>query len=230
MKRLEWKKNLIADLDKRLTAEPIDLMQIQSIKDLTNLEYRRVKVNGKFDRDPNHQIYLKPRSLVMNKEAFSRGYSDMQSYVGVNVVTPFQLHNSDLRILINRGWILSKGQEDSVEAVASNGLGRQDEPIELIGILRTSDQKNTFGMKNDLRSNSWNIRDVEAMARHLRTAPIYLETVDTLSPKIGPIGGQTQLTVRNEHLNYAITWFSLAALVTLIWYQKFGRAKRFKLV
>lgn len=36
----------------------------------------------------------------------------------------------------------------------------------------------------------------------------------------GPIGGQTRATMRNDHLSYLITWFSLSAFSSLIWYTK----------
>lgn len=224
LKRLEWKKGLIAKLEERLHDEPIDILQIESTDDLSALEYKRIKARGKFDQNVDHQIYLKPRQLIVNHEALLRGRTAHQTNTGVNVISAFYVDGTNLRILVNRGWLAMKGK-DSVENSIGIGLGPKDECIDLVGILRTSDKRQTYGMKNNETTNEMHVRDIDAMARMLRTAPIYLEADESLSPGCGPIGGQTQLNVRNEHLNYAITWFSLAAFSFIMWYSKYGKGK-----
>lgn len=65
-------------------------------------------------------------------------------------------------------------------------------------------------MKNRPEQELWNYRDVELMAFSRDTAPVFLDAVK--EPNSGdqskgmPIGGQTKITLRNEHLNYIITW------------------------
>lgn len=222
IKRLEWKKNLIADLEKQIDAEPIDLMTIQSAGELEHLEYRRIKAKGRFDPDPSHQLYLKPRQLVVNEEAILRGRTAHQSNIGVNVISPFHIDGTNLRILVNRGWLALKGK-DSVENNAHLGLEPKDQPIELVGIIRKTDKRPTYGMKNDLNRNEWQIRDVEAMARALKTAPIFIDADQDPKRTSGPYGGQTHLGIRNEHLNYAITWFSLSVFLCLMWYVRYSK-------
>lgn len=224
LKRLEWKKGLIAKLEERLHEEPLDILEISSTEDLSALEYRRFKARGKFDQDINHQLYLKPRQLIVNREALLRGRTAHQTNTGVNVISAFYVDGTNLRILVNRGWLAMKGK-DSVENSVGVGLGPKDESIDLIGILRLSDKRQTYGLKNNETTNELHVRDIDAMARMLKTAPIYLEAAEGLSPDSGPIGGQTQLNVRNEHLNYAITWFSLAAFVFIMWYTKYGKGR-----
>lgn len=224
LKRLEWKKGLIAKLEERLHEEPLDLLKIKSTEDLSTFEYRPFKVRGRFDQDASHQIYLKPRLLVVNREAVLRGRSAHQSNVGANIVSAFQIDGTDLRILVNRGWLDSKGK-DSLENSADIGLGPPDRSIDLVGILRNSDKRATFGINNNITTKELHVRDVETMSKILKTAPIYLEADESLSPGRGPIGGQTQANVRNEHLNYAITWFSLAAFSYFMWYTKYGKRR-----
>lgn len=224
LKRLEWKKALIAQLESQMDQEPVDLFKIASAKELHDKEYRRIKTRGRFDRDPNHTIILKPRQLIVNDEALKRGRSSLGSNIGVNVVTPFQVEGTDLRILVNRGWLATKGK-DSLSDNLNLGLGPENEPIDLIGVIRSTDNKPKYGMKNNESSNEWQIRDVDAMARVLRTAPIFVDADQILSKGEGPIGGQTQLNVRNEHLNYAITWFSLSILCIVMWYAKYGKVR-----
>lgn len=224
IKRLEWKKDLIARLEAKLKEEPIELVKLENLQDLDALEYRRVKVRGRFDRNPRRQMILKPRQLVVNDEAIFRGRTAHQSNYGVNIVTPFQVEGTDLRVLVNRGWLATKGR-DSVENSTQVGLGPENESIDVVGIIRKTDNRPRYGMKNNDLSNEWQIRDVEAMARVLNTAPIFIDADKTLSRGEGPIGGQTQLNVRNEHLNYAITWFSLAAFSYVMWHTKYGRLR-----
>ena len=51
--------------------------------------------------------------------------------------------------------------------------------------------------------------------------PIYID-MSASSRKSGtPIGGQTKVTLRNEHLVYIITWYSLSAITGFLWYRQF---------
>lgn len=65
-------------------------------------------------------------------------------------------------------------------------------------------------MKNRPDYDIWSHRDVEMMAFSRGTAPVFLDATRDYETKGGPIGGQTQITIRNEHLNYIITWYSFS--------------------
>lgn len=220
IQRRQWKLRFIEDLNRRLDADPIDLQSIKDLKELQQLEYQRVKVRGHFDFD-GRQIYLKPRGLIVNDEAISRGRNAHQSSTGSNVITPYTLDNSNLRILVNRGWLPLKTKDhgESIEAI----YGSKDKTIDMLGILRLSDKRYTYGMRNKETSDEWQIRDVESLAKALGTAPIFLDADQKLTPKVGPIGGQTQITVRNEHVSYIITWFGLSLCTLLFWYSRYGK-------
>lgn len=223
IKRLEWKKGILADLERKITEEPIDILNVDSLEDLQQFEYRRIKARGKFDQNPDHQLILKPRQLVVNNEAIYRGRTAHQSNIGVNIITPFQVDGTNLRILVNRGWLALKGKDSIQDSSSQYGMGDKDEIIDLVGILRKSDRRPRYGLKNDETGNEWQIRDVEAMSKVLKTAPIFLDADQELSRGKGPIGGQSNLNIRNEHLNYAITWFSLSVFSYIMWYSKYGK-------
>lgn len=227
LKRLKWKKNLIKEVEARLSDEPIDLFSIDSIEDLKNKEYHRIKVKGRFDRDPEHQIIMRPRLLVPNDESIARGLPKTNPKVGAHVITPFQLADSNLRILINRGWMPIQGPNNYSD-YSSVGLGPENKDIEVIGISRKSDKSTKFGMSNDEQTSEWQFRDIDAMARKLETAPIYIEAEASLSPVVGPIGGQTQLKIRDQHLEYAVTWFSLTLATTFLWYTYYFSSKKLR--
>jgi surfeit locus 1 family protein len=60
------------------------------------------------------------------------------------------------------------------------------------------------------------------MARHLAlpgpVAPVFLEADAAKNPGGLPVGGQTRIELPNDHLQYAITWYSLAVALAVIWY------------
>lgn len=227
LKRLEWKNNLITNLGDQLSEEPVDLLSLDLPQALDKFEYRRVKVRGRYDPNPRNQLYLKPRPLIVNDEAIYRGRTAHQSNIGVNVITPFQIDGTDLRILVNRGWLSIKGRE-SVEDSSHIGLNKADTSIDLVGIVRKTDRRPRYGLKNDVTKNEWQIRDIEAMSKVLKTAPIFIDAIEDTTRREGPYGGQTALQIRNEHLNYAITWFALAAFTLALWYGKYGRRRVMK--
>lgn len=51
--------------------------------------------------------------------------------------------------------------------------------------------------------------------------PIFLDQTSDFNVKGGPIGGQTKVTLRNEHLSYILTWFSLSAATAYMWTKKY---------
>lgn len=59
------------------------------------------------------------------------------------------------------------------------------------------------------------------MARLLDTAPLFFDAAASSTVPDGPIGGQTVLTVRNEHFSYILTWYSLSAITSFLWYRRF---------
>lgn len=58
------------------------------------------------------------------------------------------------------------------------------------------------------------------------TEPYYLDAVLNSSIPGGPIGGQTTISLRNEHLSYVVTWFSLSGLSAYVWYRAVYLVKR----
>lgn len=101
-------------------------------------------------------------------------------------------------------------------------------------------QKPVFSPKNDIVANKWSWRDVQAMANHLGTQPIFIDADHSKTEDIlcitncnndvcvdstvhgGPIGGQTKVTVPNDNLQYIVTWhaFSLATFYVIWRYWK----------
>jgi len=49
-------------------------------------------------------------------------------------------------------------------------------------------------------------RDVDSMAKLVDSEPILIDAVVENNVPGGPIGGQTNISLRNEHVSYIITW------------------------
>lgn len=77
----------------------------------------------------------------------------------------------------------------------------------LNGIVRLTEKRPPFVTKNKPEANQWFYRDIEAMANLTGTAPVYLEASSQSSVPGGPTSGQSHVQVRNEHLQYIITWY-----------------------
>ena len=194
LERREWKLALIATMSAHLRAAPISLDD--ALKRGPNAQYRRVKLVGKFDNAEETYVY-------------TTGDVGMPVY---HVVVPFVTAKGVL--LVDRGIVLP---------MLLNPKSRHEGELQgeavVTGVWRTPDGPGYFTPAPDLVHRIWYSRDVRSVAAADRTrllAPVLVEADATPNPGGWPKGGQTQVTLRNEHLQYAITWFALAvALVAL---------------
>jgi len=85
--------------------------------------------------------------------------------------------------------------------------------VQVAGNLHWPDDRNSATPENDVAGNTWFARDVVQMAAQLQTRPLLV-----VARQISPAeAGVTPLPVDssaipNDHLNYAITWYSLAVV------------------
>ena len=88
-----------------------------------------------------------------------------------------------------------------------------DAPVTVTGNLNWPDDRNSSTPENDVAGNIWFARDVDEMAGTLGAEPVLLvlrHTSET-DPVATPLPVDTA-AIPNDHLSYAITWFSLAAI------------------
>ena len=106
-------------------------------------------------------------------------------------------------VLVDRGFIATdvKGTETPQGAVR------------VTGNLQWPQETDSFTPEPDLTSNIWFARDVDALAETLGTRPVLVvaRTAVGDDPAISPLPVDTA-RIPNDHLQYAITWFSLAAI------------------
>ncbi|KAL1517419.1 hypothetical protein ABEB36_001186 [Hypothenemus hampei] len=209
IQRKFWKENLILQMKERTESSPIELPQ--NIKEIKELEFRPVSVRGTFLHDK--EIYMGPRGLIKTNEESKLTDNPSPGYL---VITPFKLADRDETILINRGWVSSGHRKPS-----SRPQGQVEGVVNVIGLLRLNEHRPNFSMKNRENSNLYFYRDLEAMCASTGASPIFLDQTKDFNIPGGPVGGQTNVTLRNEHLSYIITWFSLSAATTYMWLKKY---------
>lgn len=132
---------------------------------------------------------------------------------GYWILTPLATPDGNV-ILINRGFVAADRMADGTAHIKDTAA-----PVTVTGLLRLSEPGGTLLRRNDAAANRWYSRDVQAIAhaRGLqRVAPYFIDADRESSPGGGPgspVGGLTVISFPNNHLSYAITWYTLALMI-----------------
>ncbi len=182
--RLNWKLELIEQIENSLKNDPVELTNIEK------KNYLRIKTSGEIDFDK--QIYL----YNLNDEGKP----------GFEVINPIKI--GDENYLINRGWIpFEKKELPEINLVDQN---------QIVGTLMLQTKPSTFKPENDIEKNYWftlNREDISKFTgRNFSKYVIYLNG-DYKIPKPRVITAK----ISNNHKKYAITWFSMAISILLIY-------------
>ena len=182
--RLNWKLELIEQIENSLKNDPVELSNIEK------KNYLRIKTSGDIDFDK--QIYL----YNLN-DAGKPGFE---------VINPIKI--GDENYLMNRGWIpFEKKGLPEINLVDQN---------QIVGTLMLQTKPSTFKPENDIEKNYWFTLDREDIlkftGRNFSEYVIYLNG-DYKIPKPRVITAK----ISNNHKKYAITWFSMAISILLIY-------------
>lgn len=197
LERLHWKLALIAQVNQNLHAPPIAINHVLAMP-AASAQYRRVRMQGRFEN--GNEAYI-----------FAMDASGVPAY---HVITPFTLDDGRT-LLVDRG-IVPERLRDPGARRASELEGEQ----RIVGVWRIPDAPGLFTPAPNLAKRIWYAHDAAGIARadHVKlAAPVVIEADATPNPGGWPKGGQTVVTFRNEHLQYAITWFALAAVTLSGW-------------
>ena len=182
--RLNWKLELIEQIENSLKNEPVELTSIEK------KNYLRIKTSGEIDFDK--QIYL-----YNVKDAGKPGFE---------VINAIKI--GDENYLMNGGWIpFEKKDLPEINLVDQN---------QIVGTLMLQTKPSTFKPENDIEKNYWftlNREDISKFTgRNFSEYVIYLNG-DYKIPKPRVITAK----ISNNHKKYAITWFSMAISILLIY-------------
>ena len=182
--RLNWKLDLIEQIQSSLKEEPIN------INNTVLKNYLRIKAIGKINFEK--QIYL----YNLNEKGEP----------GFEVINPVEINNKNY--LLNRGWIpFNKKNDKEINIIDENNI---------VGVLRKQIKANMFKPKNDISNNYWFT---------LNREDLYDFTGEKFSPYIIYLSSKNEFpktklitaNISNNHKKYAITWFSLAISILLIY-------------
>ncbi|MGE3830633.1 MAG: SURF1 family protein [Parvibaculaceae bacterium] len=195
--RLAWKEALIADRDARGAAPPITLSAAIAMDDP---DFYRVEAKGAFLHE-GELFYL---TTVGGKPGFE-------------VVTPL-LTADGLAVLVDRGFVPEE-MRDPASRPGSQPAGE----VEIVGqVSRHEAGQGYFIPDNNAGTNYWYWWDVPAMLTYShipegrKTVPFILHAVPTPGEKAVPQPVGLGQNLSNNHLQYALTWFSLAAVLAVI--------------
>lgn len=223
VQRYSWKKDLIEKVSLRLTSEPTELPD--NLDELASKEYCPVRLKGKFLHNLEFSAGLRSYVSPFNKsdkEELGLIASNSSAPSGFHIITPFKLEDKDLTILVNRGWVPSKHKDPK-----KRNEEYTDDTVEITGIVRLPESRPVFVPNNVPENGFWFYRDIDAMAKWTGAAPVYVEqTYEPNQSPNAPIGGQTRATFRTDHVTYALTWFTLCAITSYLWYQRYLKKKR----
>ena len=120
-------------------------------------------------------------------------------------------------MVVNRGFV-----PDELKDPAKRAAGQIAGDVSATGLLRVADVQTVFVPDNDAHRNICYWRDIGAMAATFGAdAPRvhrYFIDAEANPPAPGgwPKGGVTRLELPNRHLEYALTWYALAATLLVV--------------
>ncbi|WP_162741796.1 SURF1 family protein [Agrobacterium cavarae] len=200
-KRLYWKEALLSEIDLRVHSAPVELSEIQAIASSGgNIEYRTVRVSGVFD-------HAKERHF----------FATHQGQTGYYVYTPLTLDDGR-EIFINRGFV-PYDMKDPAKREQGQIAGRVT--IEGLARAQLAAKPSMMLPDNDLAKNIFYWKDIHAMAKSAgvpaeKLVPFFIDANDAPNPGGWPKGGVTLIDLPNNHLQYAITWYGLAAALVFV--------------
>lgn len=193
--RKDEKRALIAALTARLAAPPVALPP-KSKWALLNSEdeFTRVKFQATLDTRSQAKVYSSGSAL--------RG--DI-SGVGIFVFAPARLIDGS-SVVIDRGFVPDGADIPKL----------MPQVFEFTGYIRFPEKAGWFTPHEDTAKRLWFVRDHVAMARANdwgEVAPFYIDVERQVPAVALPKAGPLQVHLKDDHLQYAITWFGLALAV-----------------
>jgi len=202
----QWNKatvkgDLQALLDAR-SAAPAVLLPASPV-DAPALRYRKVIVRGRYE--PAHQILIDNR--IYHEQA------------GYHVVTPLRIEGSEMRVLVNRGWVPALAEHSQSPHVAT-----PDGPVEIAGMaIVPSSRFFTLGAAEPASPTEWpSVWQNLDLARYAKAVDFPVQPVVIQLAADSNAGGFAREWPRpderlEKHVSYALQWWGFAATTVLIW-------------
>lgn len=203
LQRKAWKEGLIAALTAQLAAPSIALPAAPTWPQLDEnaLQYHRVSFTAQLDNANEALVYAIPSAFRPDVQEAGPGYW---------VFTPARLTDGSV-VIVNRGFV-PEGRQDP----KSRAQGEVAGPVRIVGALRWPDARHWFTPRDDPAHNLWLSRDPAAIAAAKGlgpVAPFYVEQESPAPPGGLPQPGKLVVSLPDNHLQYALTWYGLALVL-----------------
>lgn len=210
LRRKDEKRALIAALTERLAAPPRALPSAAEWPALNPAldEFRRVSFSATYEPKPDAMIYSSGSAV--------RG--DV-SGPGTWAFMPARLADGHV-VVVNVGFVQNTMQDRAQQDRAVLRLVTGT-PVAMTGYIRFPEQSGMFTPNPDTVKRLWFSRDHRAMAQALGwgqardVAPFYVDLESPVPASGIPKPGPLQVQLKDNHLQYAITWFGLALVVAI---------------
>jgi cytochrome oxidase assembly protein ShyY1 len=214
LQRRVEKHALIAALHQRLAAAPEALPQPSQWSALTPAkdEFRRVSFTATYLSRLDAMVYSSGSAV-----------RDDISGPGTWAFIPARLADGEI-VAVDAGFVPNTMQDRGQQNHAVARL-ITNEPVTMTGYIRFPEAAGILAPANDHDKRLWFNRDHLAMSKALgwdRVAPFYID-LETPVPESGiPKPGPLTVQLKDDHLQYAITWFALAGAVVIafgVWWR-----------
>jgi surfeit locus 1 family protein len=209
LNRKAWKETIVATLKTRGGQPPVPATGTWPglpCHDLRNTglpnpcEYQPLTVRGQFDHTRERHIFTAaPQAPGLGQ---GRGFW---------VFTPMRLDGSGKTVFVNRGFVPEDKKEQHARVA-----GQTTQTVEIAGLYRSAQERAMFDGQNDPGRNFWYVRNPSELWPADPASPVeemwaYIDQTGPV-PAGGlplPLAGKVEFS--NRHLEYAITWYGLAA-------------------
>jgi cytochrome oxidase assembly protein ShyY1 len=207
LQRRVEKHALIAALTERLAVSPGALPSPEQWSALTPAhdEFRRVSFTATYEQLPDAMVYSSGSAV-----------REDVSGPGTWAFLPARLPNGET-VVVNAGFVQNTMQDRGPQDRATAPL-ITDQPVMLTGYLRFPEKAGILTPAENPAKRLWFTRDHLAMAHALgwgEVAPFYID-LEQPAPASGiPKPGPLEVHLKDDHMQYAITWFALAGAVVI---------------
>jgi cytochrome oxidase assembly protein ShyY1 len=219
LQRRAEKHALIAALTERLAAAPIPLPPPTQWGALNSAhdEFLRVNFTATYQANLDAMVYTSGSAV--------RG--DV-SGPGTWAFLPARLADGET-VAVNAGFVPNTMQHrDQQDRAVAQLITHQ--PVKLTGYIRFPEAAGWFTPAENHDKRLWFTRDHLAMAQVLgwaKVAPFYIDLEAPVPASGVPKPGPLTVNLKDDHLQYAITWFALAAAMVVafgVWWRAQRRA------
>ncbi|WP_245515158.1 SURF1 family protein [Jiella endophytica] len=202
VERLFWKEGLLAEIDQRTHQAPVGIDALRKrFAAGEPVEYAPVTVTGRFLND-DERYFL----------------STNEGQAGWNVYTPLVLAGGDV-VFVNRGFVPYELRDP-----ARRRAGQPEAEVTVTGLARVPprEKPSYFTPDNAPKKDEFYWQDLSAMAEGVAIpeggalVPFFVDAGPGKAEGGWPVGGVTVVSLPNDHLQYAVTWYGLCLVLCVM--------------